>query len=251
MTMKKSLGSLELLRPRPEKKYTAREIAAWIIETYPEECRAKQERSAATAYPLKSKKHLRGQIASEIGAARPSIQKRNTAIKTTEGRPRKYYYTESSDIEEIRLAESAPSKASASGGATRKENDLYPELSGFLLSEPGVRSKRIDKKRSRNSRGKGCNKWLQPDLVEMQDLNEDGDREVKDCVKQYSDKRTNLWSFEVKIMINVSNVRNCSWANFSCLVAGKISKTDTMKKLQMLASLHGIGLIRLMLKMPR
>ena len=30
---------------------------------------------------------------------------------------------------------------------------------------------------------------------------------IKDCVKVYSDKRTKLWSFEVKVKINRSNVR--------------------------------------------
>ena len=69
-------------------------------------------------------------------------------------------------------------------------------------------------------------------------------------MQQYSDKKTKLWSFEVKILINRSNVRevffqavsNSSWANFGYLVASEIEGAD---KLRMLASLHGIGFIRL------
>ena len=37
----------DCLKQHPEQKKTAREIANWIVETYPEECRKKQERSTA------------------------------------------------------------------------------------------------------------------------------------------------------------------------------------------------------------
>lgn len=43
----------------------------------------------------------------------------------------------------------------------------------------------------------------------MEDLGADWHQEVRDCVKQYSDKRTKLWSFEAKLLINRSNVREC------------------------------------------
>ena len=87
----------------------------------------------------------------------------------------------------------------------------------------------------------------------MEDLSCDWHRETKDCVQQYSDKKTKLWSFEVKILINRSNVRevffqavsNSSWANFGYLVASEITGANTLKELRMLASLHGIGFISL------
>ncbi|WP_244613972.1 hypothetical protein [Bartonella kosoyi] len=70
---------------------------------------------------------------------------------------------------------------------------------------------------------------------------------------QYFDKKTKLWSFEIKILINRSNLRkaffqtvsNSSWANFSYLVANEVEGVDTLKELRMLSSLHGIGFIRL------
>jgi hypothetical protein len=78
-------------------------------------------------------------------------------------------------------------------------------------------------------------------------------QEVRDCVNQYSDKRTKLWSFEAKLLINRSNVRECffqavsnsSWANFGYLVAAEIGGTDTLKELRMLFAAHGIGFIKL------
>ena len=80
-----------------------------------------------------------------------------------------------------------------------------------------------------------------------------GTRRCKDCVNQYSDKRTKLWSFEVKLLINRSNVRECffqsvsnsSWSNFGYLVAAEIEGQDTLKELRMLFAAHGIGLIKL------
>ena len=43
---------VEFLQQNPEQKFTAREIANWIFETYPDECRQKQKRSTATVNPL-------------------------------------------------------------------------------------------------------------------------------------------------------------------------------------------------------
>jgi len=86
----------------------------------------------------------------------------------------------------------------------------------------------------------------------LQDIGEHWKHEVKDCVTQYSAKRTRLWSFEVKTTLNRSNVResyfqsvsNSSWANFGYLVAEEINQ-DCMKELTMLAAAHGIGIILL------
>ncbi len=250
---------VEFLQQNPEQKFTTREIANWIFETYPDECRRKQERSTATVIPLDNEAALIQQITREIGALRPVLQKHHREIKITEGRPRKYYFTRSTDRDAIDQAESNQGFSSAKGhGPAIKEHDLYPMVSTFLWSELSLYSKRIDEKRSGNSQGSGGNKWLYPDLVGMQDLSGDWKREIKDCVRQYADKKTKLWSFEVKILINRSNLReaffqavsNSSWANFGYLVAIEIEGMGTLKELRMLASLHGIGFIRLDVKDP-
>ena len=244
----------EFLRQNPEQKFTAREIANWLFETYPDECRQKQKRSKATVIPLDSDAALLQQLVAEIASLRLRLQKSHHEIKTTEGRPRRYYFTESSDSAEVDSAENQGAMPGAADNTTAvKEHDLYPLLSEFLFSELSVYSMRIDEKRSRNARGAGGNKWLYPDLVGVEDLSGDWHQEVKDCVQQYADKKTKLWSFEVKILINRSNLReaffqavsNSSWANFGYLVASEIGGADTSKELRMLASLHGIGFIQL------
>ena len=101
MKLNLSTRVVEYLEQNPEQKFTAREIAEWVFENYPDECREKQERSKATVYPIKDDASLVQQLVAEIGTMRPGLQKKNPKIKTTEGRPRKYYFTESTDSAEI------------------------------------------------------------------------------------------------------------------------------------------------------
>ena len=248
---------VECLQQNPERRFTAREIAEWIFKTYPDECREKQANSKAKIKPLDSEAKFLTQLVGEVGSRRTALKRNYPKIKITED-PRTYYFTELTDSEEIDLAESneAPPTSKANKPAV-KEHDLYPILSDFLWSELEIYSKRIDEKRSVNSKGAGGNKWLYPDLVGVENLSGDWHREIKDCASEYADKKTKLWSFEVKILINRSNLReaffqavsNSSWANFGYLVANEIAG-NTLKELRMLAGLHGIGFIKLSAENP-
>ena len=235
---------------RPEQQFTARQMAQSILEHFPAECQEKKANSAV----IKDDSGLVQQIVAEIGSQRPTLQKRNPQIKITEGRPRKYYWTDKTDQAEVTEAEEAGlDEQTNSSRASLKESDLYPVLSEYLRSELAVYSKRIDEKRSSNKHGPKGNKWLYPDLVGMEDLTADWHQEIKGVVKEYADTKTKLWSFEVKVLLNRSNVResffqavsNSSWANYGYLVAADIEGADTMKELRMLFALHGIGLIQL------
>jgi hypothetical protein len=258
----------EHLKSRPEERLTARQIAQWVFETYPKECEEKRQRSKS----LNSNDELLQQLVAEIGANRPEIQKKHPELKITEGRPRKYYYSDKSDSTEVEVAEHGDNDkqsditvteiieqpASKNDGKQKlNEHALYPLLSQFLLPEFGVNSKRIDEKRSSNKYGSNGNKWLHPDIVGMEILGAEWDSEVTNCVNQYADKRTRLWSFEVKMLINRSNVRECffqavsnsSWANFGYLVTKDID-SSALKELRLLSSAHGIGLIQLEVDNP-
>jgi hypothetical protein len=241
---------LGYLKVRPDEKLTARQIAEWIFATFPEECQAKKHSSQYVSTDAE----LVQQLVAEISSQRPRLQKRHPELKTTEGRPRKYYYSEKSDVAEVAAAEGViTAPTTDSSDIKLGEHALYPLLSLYLWEEFGVYSKRVDEKRSSNKRGPNGNRWLYPDVVGMEDLGADWHQEVRDCVNQYSDKRTKLWSFEAKLLINRSNVRECffqavsnsSWANFGYLVAAEIEGQDTLKELRMLFAAHGIGLIKL------
>lgn len=246
---------LDFLQDHPEEKFTAREIAEWIFATYPSECKEKRNRSKATVLPIDSDKALVQQIVAEIASQRPLLESRNKQLKTTEGRPRRYYFSSKSDEAEVTATENEH-KLTPDENDTYTEHELYTMLSEFLWRDSSVFSKRINDKRARNSRGPGGNHWLFPDLIGFEDLGREWSLEIRQCVQQISDRKTKFWSFEVKKLINRSNVReayfqavsNSSWANIGYLVTAEIQNAE--KELRILAGLHGIGVIKLDIESP-
>ena len=246
---------VEVLKQKLGNKLTAKEMARWMFEHYRQECEEKRQRSGQD---LRKDSDLIQQISAEIAANRPAIQKHNPYIKSTETRPIQYYYWTEGAAAEVQQAENV---AAINNEGQRKEGDLksrlleadlYPLVADYLHSQHNVFAKRIDEKASSNSRGPNGNRWLFPDLVGMENLGAEWDSAIQKCVKEYGDKTARLWSFEVKILLNRSNVReswfqavsNSSWANYGYLVASQID-TDVIKELRMLSALHGIGVIRL------
>ena len=84
----------------------------------------------------------------------------------------------------------------------------------------------------------------------MENLTKDWNNTTKECAKDYSIKKTKLYSYGVKKILNRSNIReayfqavsNSTWANFGYLVATEINDNAT-KELEILNSLYGIGVI--------
>ena len=250
MSLRLAETVVTFLSERAEDKFTARQIAQWVFENFPAECQGKKARSTT----IKTDADLVQQLVAEIGSQRRRVQEQHPQVKTTEGRPRRYYWTDKSDQAEVTEAERIGTDSQLrSGIGSKKESDLYPLLSNYLWSELDIYSKRINERRSSNRHGAKGNRWLYPDIVGMEDLTADWHREIKGIVSEYADKKTKLWSFEVKTILNRSNIReaffqavsNSSWANFGYLVAAQVEGTDTMKELRMLFSLHGIGLIQI------
>lgn len=240
---------IEYLILEAGKKHTARDIASWIFEEHRDECEEKRRRSRQN---LSVDADLIQQIVAEISAVRPQIEKIDSKVKTTETRPRLYYYTKETEEQEVAGAEWIGEATSIQTIGSVAEYELYPLLARYLHVEHQVHCKRIDEKRSSNKNGPNANKWLYPDLVGLEYIGSEWDEEVKKCVRESSDKQIRLWSFEVKRIINRSNIReswlqtvsNSSWANIGYLVAAEI-RSDVIRELRMLAGSHGIGVIRL------
>jgi hypothetical protein len=247
---------IAFLKADPEEQFTARQIALWVFENHRAACDEKRKRSKQD---LTTDAELIQQLVAEIGATRPEIQKKEPRICTSEGRPRRYYYTTVSEVEQIAEAEGEmPSGKAESNNKAILEHDLYPRLCRYLHIERGLYPKRIDEKRSSNRHGSKGNQWLFPDLVALENLGADWDKEIRACVKESGSRRARLWSFEVKRLLNRSNVReawfqavsNSSWANFGYLVAAEVVGDGTMKELELLAAAHGIGLVVLDVENP-
>ena len=236
----------DLLKARPNERFTARQIAEWIFANQREACEEKRKNSQQD---LSDDAAFLWQLVAEIGANRPVIQKRWPQIRTTEGRPRQYYWTAASEAAEVAEVEK---QTQTNKPGKLSEHDLYPLLCGYLHGDLKLYPKRIDEKRATNRHGPNGNKWLFPDLVALENLGEDWDQEIRACVQQAGAQRARLWSFEVKLLINRANVRetwfqavsNSSWANLGYLVAADIQES-AMKELRLLGASYGIGLIRL------
>lgn len=240
---------VEYLKQHPEIRLTGRNLSNWFVSTYPDDCLEKQNKS----HVIKCEGDLLVQIAAEIASNTQSLQKKG--IKTTATRPRQYYYSKQSEEQEVESLSTPPGMLET---AALLENDMYPLLCEYLWNEFGLYTKRINEKKStKEPNSKGKNKWLHPDIVALQDLAKNWENEIKNCVAAYSDKKLKLWSFEVKLKINRSNVRevffqtvsNSSWANYGYLVAAEIND-NAVEELRMLSNSHNIGIINLDITNP-
>lgn len=241
---------VNFLKATPNERFNARQIAAAITSVHPEDYAEKRQNPR-----FSDEKSFMSQIVAEIGAQKDQLIKKDDHIHWQDKpRPRVYWY----DSEHRRndkilenIEEDESSVVSVSPTSELNEHDLYPILIEYLKSEHKLYCQRIDERRSKNSRGSGGNQWLHPDIVAMQTVDKEWNELVRSCVKQGAGQSVRLWSFEVKMEINSSNVRksffqavsNSSWANEGYLVATSISDNTVEQELRMLSALHGIGVI--------
>ena len=223
---------LQFLKSQPGEEFKARDLANDLKKSF----------------PLRFENKKAGQLAAEISSQRPIWLKHHSQFRCSEETPRKYWW-------EPEVAASAVTAAPplAPEIAALTEHDLYPLLGAFLISRHRkIYPKRIDEKKSSNSQGKEGNKWLHPDMVGLEDLASGWGYEMKNLSASAGARQAKLWSFEVKLEIPRSKVReyyfqavsNSTWANYGYLVAVKI-KADALTELRVLHELHGIGVILL------
>lgn len=138
------------------------------------------------------------------------------------------------------------------------ERDLHPLLVKFADTYyhfRGAKLKTIFHENSNKSK-KGYNKWLHPDLVgvyfSFNDQIREYEKVIIDFQNDFSIVATKLFSFELKVSIDISNLReyyfqavsNSSWANEGYLVTLKIDE-EVIEEIRRLANSFGIGLIKL------
>ena len=134
MSLNLSKTVADFLAKHAEQKFTARQIAEWTFQQFPAECQEKK----ANSKNIEDDDDLVQQIAREIGAYRPALQKKNPQIKTTESRPRQYYWSEKSEQAEVAVIEDqGADEHLLSGGASIKESDLG--ISGSIRMWSGWR----------------------------------------------------------------------------------------------------------------
>jgi len=252
--MKLREAVIEKLSDSPGEQFKARDLAEWLMITYPDACAQKKRRSGFATEAM-----LRNQLVAEIGANRPAWEKRHSQLRTTADRPRLYYWSDKSDEQAVVEAETPPLSLKQNNRISPlpSEHSIYQPVMDFLQSEFRAFAVRVDEKTASNKKGMNGNKWLFPDLCAMESLIEGLDAEVLSLVNLTGAEKAYLYSIEVKVVLNRSNVReaffqtvsNSSWANFGYLVAAQVDG-KIMEELRMLHGLHGIGVVRLDLDDP-
>ena len=236
---------VHILKDNIGKKLTARELANEVLKRKPIDVEEKRQNSH-----FNTMEECLSQLVAEIGASKNAIIKKDFHVRLTEERPRKYLYDPNAtkDNETVVLEPVT---------SVFEDNDdeyaLYPKLCAFRYTNNNIYPKRIDEKTSSNNKGKKGNIWLHPDIVGLEFLASKYDEHIREFMNNVEPvEKIALYSYEVKISLTKSNVRECfvqaatnsSWANFGYLVAAEIN-SDVMDECKLLANQFGIGLIRL------
>ena len=242
--MKKTLNSIVVdILKETGKSLTAREISEIIIKKEPEFCENKKKNTTK-----KTNESLISQLIAEIGSHYPQIQKYN--ILRTADRPKKLFFNKMDSHDENIKSKKNEYKIIQNIQST--EHELYPKLAEYCNSI-GIKTLRIDDKKSPKTNGQNHNKWLHADVVGFKDLSQKYSFETKNSFNAYANEKSVLYSFEVKkgrITDSVLReyffqaVSNSSWANYSYLVAEEIEE-NAKEELQLLCASFNVGFIQL------
>jgi uncharacterized protein len=133
------------------------------------------------------------------------------------------------------------------------ERDLHPIIVAFANTDTHFRAhlKTIFHENSKKEK-KGMNEWLHPDLVGVYFPYKEFTKETLDVQRELAISSIKIFSFELKINLNFSNLRECyfqavsnsSWANEGYLVTLNIEDDPSLiDEIRRLNNAFGIGLI--------
>ncbi|EAJ2750316.1 HrgA protein [Campylobacter jejuni] len=134
------------------------------------------------------------------------------------------------------------------------ERDLHPLLVKFLYEnlDFNLNCKTIYHEQSKKGKG-GEDKWNYPDIVEVYFPYDDYEKETITLLENIKQNSYKLFSFELKIALNFSNLKECyfqalsnsSWANEGYLVVLQEIDSEVLSELRRLNQSFGIGVIKL------
>lgn len=165
---------------------------------------------------------------------------------------------ENKEVEIVGEVPSKLEKAAIIKTEKYSERDLHPLLVKFadtFYHFRGAKLKTIFHENSHRNK-KGYNKWIHPDLVgvyfSFNDKIREYEKVVIDFQNDFAITATKLFSFEMKVKLNIGNLReyyfqavsNSSWANEGYLVTLKLDE-EVIEEVRRLANSFGIGLIKL------
>ncbi|MCL2196915.1 MAG: HTH domain-containing protein [Treponema sp.] len=137
------------------------------------------------------------------------------------------------------------------------ERDLHKYLSYYVYTYNNfIYTKTIYHETSSK---KKYSQWIHPDIVGVYFTFEQWEPEIFDISKEVGNLAIRLFSYELKKVINFSNLResffqavsNSSWANEGYLVTAELDDDkDLMEEIKRLSNSFGIGLIKLNVDNP-
>lgn len=174
----------------------------------------------------------------------------NSVFYQYSNHPVKFYLTRYKDSTNIAIERRAVDKKEPFD-----ERDLHPLLVRYVNGNSHFQAEcKTIFHESSTRRAKGQNEWLHPDLVAVHFPFEEYAREVLTVQKHLGLSALRLFSFEMKISLRLSNLResyfqavsNSSWANEGYLVAMQVDRESSFTdELRRLNSAFGIGIIEL------
>jgi len=183
----------------------------------------------------------------------------DSLVVQTSERPAQFFLRKllpKTDLEKLqKQKESEQVKKEKSDKKKFHERDLHCLLVAYAYADTHFKAnlKTIFHENSTKST-KGQNEWLHPDLVGVYFPFRDFKQETLEIQNHLSISSIKLFSFELKITLNFSNLRqsffqavsNSSWANEGYLVTLNLDDDPTLRdEIRRLNNAFGIGLIRL------
>ncbi|GAA7577482.1 COG2958 family protein [Helicobacter pylori] len=199
-------------------------------------------------------------LGSQLGEHDISNDKKQFYVARKKGRTH-YYWLKSREREfppqKTPDAKEEDDEQSECSDATEKEKDLHPLLVKFLDKDPNF--KLLCKTIRHEKCKKGKNEWNYPDIVGVyfpynKYFPYNGyEEETLKFLHHTGQKRHKLFSFELKMRISFSNLKesyfqavsNSSWANEGYLVVFKEIEDEVLGELRRLNQSFGIGVIKL------
>jgi uncharacterized protein len=183
----------------------------------------------------------------------------NSTIIQTSERPAQFFLRRLSKTIDLRKIqhqkETEVEKRAKSETKRFKERDLHPILVAYAYGDSHFKANLKTIYHETSSKAtKGQNEWLHPDLVGVYFPFQDYKKETLEIQEYLSVTSIKLFSFEIKVSLNFSNLResffqavsNSSWANEGYLVTLHIDGDPTFKdELRRLNNAFGVGIIQL------
>jgi uncharacterized protein len=252
---------VETLKGHPGIRLAPKEIARYIIQTYPGRFREKER-------ALGGSERLQDQLTREVYAHVDTVTRNNPVIGVDRSKkPMRLFFGDEEPVAvgavaspvapaPVRTRQPRPSTAPVDAEPPQDDPDehsLYPLVIQFLREHLHISARRINEATSRNRRGRNGNKWLHPDIVGMEAQAQNWIELVRQCAMELPARKARLVSLEVKVRLTPATIResffqavsNSLWANTAYLVATEVEGDDTLAELRMLCGLHGVGYIAL------